>query len=105
MNNIESQAFDITAKERAEIRALKAKHYPSPASVGSEEVKEALEWFEPRARDGWHYNEKGAVLAAEVRRLSEAALCGHERPFCHDTPECSRTEAAPAGAETKGETK
>ena len=41
-------------------------------TVPSKEIQEALEWFESRAdNSGWHYIDKGAVLAAAYRSLQE----------------------------------
>lgn len=38
---------------------------------------------------------KGALKAAQQRIAElEGATCNHERPFCHDTPECGRKDAA-----------
>lgn len=62
------QMVHFSYSEAREIASSINSIIPSP-SPSEGEVAEALAWFEPRAKDGWHYNEKGAVLSAAYRSL------------------------------------
>ena len=76
-------------------------------------LKDAMQWAQDTRKPGWDdtlYHSKYTnqvvqrlqdeiatlklrlSIALKVKGRENKSLCNHERPFCTDTPECSRRE-------------